>query len=417
MNDSDPPKLKRHGMRTSVCTCFAMFFLAVPVALADPPKLVGEAVLMEMHSEFYGIPWILRLSPDGELLLSWRRAAVKRAASPKPGTAADSRPKYGFQVFLHEWKTEKDKVIPIPLFSETLPSSAEKMYMNHFSADGRLLVVQAGIDEDGDGMVGKEEKVEPAVYAIESGNVRRIGVRGDLIFAAFDTTGKHLILTAMDKQARTYVAPIETLQPKALTLRGIPMAPRPGAPTCVFGELIVPSDGEASMKLVLYDYVGDARAVDQPFPDWTASVQPRGSQWTADGRYLYLTDWMEPITTYVWDVQEGKQVARLPECLAIGPCGGPTTMVLSRSPRAVAVLHDARSNSQEPLSSGSTAIHPISTAGKYLLYDCKDERGRHIACRAEIKVGHQEEPKPQARAAAHPGPAKELTLDLGGGLS
>ena len=91
-------------------------------------------------------------------------------------------------------------------------------------------------------------------------------------------------------------------------------------------------------------------------------------------------------------------------------------MVLSRSLRAVAVLHDARSNSQEPLS-GSTAIHPISTAGKYLLYDCKDERGRHIVCRAEIKVGQREEPKPQARAAARSSPAKELTLDLGGGLS
>ena len=387
MNDSDPPKLKRQGMRISVCTCFAMFFSAVSVALADPPKLVGEAVLMEMHSEFYGIPWILRMSPDGELLLSWRSTALKRVASSQPGTAADSRPKYGYQVFLHEWKTGKDKVIPIPLLSKALQSSTREWYMNHFSADGRLLVVQAGIDEDRDGMVGKEEKVEPAVYDIESGKVRRIGVRGDVIFAAFDTTGKHLILTVMNEQARTYVAPIETLQPKALTSWGIPMAPRPGAPTCVFG-LIAPSDGEASLKLFLYDYVRDARTVGQPFPDWTASPLQSPDicvlQWTANGRYLYLTDWKKPTTTYVWDVQEGKQVARLPECLAIGPCGGPTTMVLSRSLRAV--LHDARSNSQEPLS-GSTAIHPISTAGKYLLYDRKDERGSHIVCRAEIKVG------------------------------
>ncbi len=397
------PETKKGGaVRTAACTCLAMIVSAVSAAPGGQPKLVGEAVLMEVHSEFYGVPWFPRLSPDGERLLTTRLVPAKQAAAPQPG-AENVRPKYLSQLVLRHWQTGKEQAVPVPPFADfDITAGTTTMSANPFSADGRLLVVSAGIDEDGDGIVARKEKVEPAVYDIESGKLRRIGVQGVGIFATFDAAGEHLIFTVVEDRppaGRTYVAPVETLRPKALASWGLPLAPRPADTTAALGEIVVPPDGGLPRpKLVLYDYLKDAKAVDLPIHERNASLGPFVPQWTADGRYLYCTDMRGTGgLTQVWDVQEGKEVARLSDCLAIGPCGGPTTMVLSKPLRGqVGLLHDARTGSQEPLSD-STAIHPISTTGKYLLYDRKNDRGDHVLCRAEIQAGQSDFPSGETR--------------------
>jgi hypothetical protein len=361
---------------------------AVSLGSEGPLKLVDELILTHVHSEFCGIPRIVQLSPDGEFLLSTTRVPLNEAASRQPGTE-DSRPRYGRQVVLRRWKTRKEKVIPIPLFPNSTGLLMVWMSMNPFSADGKLLVVPAGTDEDGDGIAGKEEKLEPAVYDIESGKLRRIDVRGDLVWATFDAAGKYLIFTVVGERAvRTYVAPVETLQPKALTTWGIPPAPRPGDTTCVFGEVITRSDGGSGMKIVLYDYLKDAKAADLPIHERNVSVSFL-PQWTADGRYLYCTAEHRQLTTQVWDIHEGKLVTTLTDCLPVGPCGGPTTMVLNRSLRdrpLGGLLHDARTGSQQPLSE-STTNHPICTAGKYLVYERMNDPWNHRRYRAEVRAG------------------------------
>ena len=83
--------------------------------------------------------------------------------------------------------------------------------MNPFSADSKLLVLPAGIDEDGDGvwtqrlgrtpdgrMAKQGEKLQPAVYDIASGKLTRIGVKGLRMAATFDRTGKHVIAVAIE---------------------------------------------------------------------------------------------------------------------------------------------------------------------------------------------------------------------------
>jgi hypothetical protein len=378
------------AMRTTACACFAMIVSTASVAPAEPPKLVGEVILRKVPSEPYSFPWTSRLSPDGQFLLTTRRISAEQTASPE-SVDGKSRPGHAYHLVLRQWKTGREKAIPIPLSADVgdlcglYGGDIVAISMNPFSADGKLLVVSAAIDEDGDGMVGKEEKVEPAVYDIESGELRRIGVRGDQIYAAFDAAGKHLIFTVEERgrAGMTYIAPVETLRPKPLTLWGLPLAPRPGHTTFAFGDRTALADG--APKLVLHDYVDDTRATGQPFHDQSPFPHFFTLQWTANGRYLYCTDGPRGLATWVWDMQESRQVERLPDFEIVGPCGGPTTMVLSEHLWSPAVLHNAETGNLEPLS-GSTPIHAVCTAGKYLLYERKTSQG-YVLCRAEIDAG------------------------------
>ncbi|MGB2820919.1 MAG: hypothetical protein WBF17_08060 [Phycisphaerae bacterium] len=390
-------------MRTTTAACLIVALSAASAAWADGPKLVGETVLTKVYSEFYGIPGIVRLSPDGERLLFTRPAPAKQGPAPQPG-AAGVGPKQGHQVVLHQWRTGKETVVPVPLVTDVVRAPITTI-ANPFGADGKLLVVPAGVDEDGDGVWAvRQEKVQPAVYNIESGKLTRIGVQEVWMSATFDAAGKHLIFTVVEKMrppaGKTYVAPVETLKPKALATWGLPLAPRPGGNTLVLAEVIVPPDGGPPVpKLVLYDFVKDAKVADLPVHERNRPLGSFAPQWTADGRYLYYPDAeREPageegrterkLFTRVWDAQESKEVARLSDCMPIGPCGGATMMVLSKGDSASALLHDARTGKEQPLSD-STAIHPISTTGKYLIYDRKDGRGEHVVCRAEINVARE----------------------------
>jgi len=388
-------------MTTPTWTCLSMALAAAPLASAAGPKLVPETVLIKVHTEFYGIPGIVRLSPDGERLLFTRPAPAKQGVAPQPG-AAGVRPKQGHQVVLHQWRTGKETVVPLPLVSDVVRVPVTTI-ANPFGADGKLLLVPAGVDEDGDGVFeARQEKVQPAVYNIESGKLTRIGVEVPWMSATFDAAGKHLIFTVVEKMrppgGKTYVAPVETLKPKALATWGLPLAPRPGGNTLVLAELIVPPDGgPPAPKLVLYDFVKDAKVADLPVLESNRPLGTSAPQWTADGRYLYYPDAeREPagqqgrterkLFTRVWDARQRKEVARLSGCLPIGPCGGKTAMVLSKGGDAApALLHDAATGKQQPLKA-PTPIHPISTSGKYLVYDRKDDQGNHVVCRAEIRT-------------------------------
>ena len=387
-------------MRTTACAYFAMIVSTASVAPAELPKLVGEVILRKAPSESFSFPWTSRLSPDGQFLLTTRRISAEQTASPE-SVDGKSRPGHAYHLVLRQWKTGREKAIPIPLSADVddlcglYGGDIVAISMNPFSADGKLLVVPAGIDENGDGRAARDEKIEPAVYDIESGKLRRIGVQGAHVYSTFDAAGKHLIFTVFEKgnwAGMTYIAPVETLRPKPLASWGLPLAPRPGHTTFAFGEL--------QAKVVLYDYLNDTRATGQPFRDRKPSAPFSTLQWTANGRYLYCTDGPRGLTTWVWDMQEARLVERLPDFHIVGPCGGPTTMVLSEYLWSPAVLHNAETGSLEPLSE-STPIHAVCTAGKYLLYERKTSQG-YVLCRAEIEVG-QSAGRRESRATDSPG--------------
>ena len=407
-------------MRVTGASRYVVVLMVVASASAGQPELIGETLLMKIDSRYYGLPWSVRLSPDGERLLSTRAAAVKQTVSPRPG-AGEGRAKKGTQLVLREWRTGREAAIPGPLLTDAF-ATHHSMIPDPFSADGKLVVVPAGIDRDGDGLcVAGKEEIQPAVYHVETGKLRRVAVRGFRMFATFDAAGKHLISTVAGKTqpmaGKTYVAPVGTLKPTVLSSWGVPLAARPGGSTLALMQIIVPPDGGTpAPKFVLYDFVKDAKVADIPFE--TSTMPPFFvAKWTSDGRYLYYLD-VQPraagegdrprsqtgVWTRVWDVQEGKEVVRLPDWLPIGPCSGATTMVLSKAPQGIgglAFLHDARTQEAQPLT-GSTCrcnscnrrheqdpsarIHPINTSGKYLIYDRKNERGEHLVCRAEIET-------------------------------
>jgi len=388
-------------MKTNSLATALLVFAAAPLAPADGPKLVRETVLMKVQTEFYGIPGIVRLSPDGEHLLLMRPLASKPAAAPRP-RERDPRRGRARHMALRQWKTRVERAVPIPPF--TGAGSALVMGIpNPFSADGRLLVVPAGVDADGSGFFSPgREQVQPGVYDIERGTLRRIDVRGTWMIALFDAAGKHLLFTVLDRRSppagRMYVAPVETLKPKLLAPWGLPRAPRPGGTMVVLGRFAVPPGGGRPVsKLLLYDFAKGAEVADIPVQDPAGLLDVVAPQWTADGRYLYYIDAEAaragdggPVRrktfTRVWDARQRKEVARLSGCLPIGPCGGRTTMVLSKWGRATpALLHDAATGKQQPLK-GPTPIHPISTNGTYLVYDRGDDQGNHFLYRAEIRT-------------------------------
>jgi hypothetical protein len=391
-------------MRATMSACLVVALAAASTAQAGQPKLVGETVLMEAQSEFFGIPWIVRLSPDGEHLLFTRGVRGKEPVAAGPGKSPAARPRGGSQVVLRHWKTRREKIVPIPLLTDVSDVLMTAMAMNPFSADGKRLVVPACVDADGDGVwSARQEKLQAAVYDVASGKLQRIGAEGERMVATFDASGKHVIFVVVEAmrplRAKMYVAPADTLKPRALKTWGLPRTARPGGNTLALAKIILPPDGgRPTPKFVLYDYVKDAKVAEFPIHERNVSLNDVTPQWTADGRYLYYVDQeMEPAGegerprrkrfTSVWDVKQNKEVARLSDSIAIGPCGGTTTMVLLGKPSAAApaLLHDARTGKVQPLTH-STAIYPISTTGKYVIYDRRDGRGKHVICRAEIRM-------------------------------
>ncbi len=388
-------------MKTNSIAAALVVLAAAPLALADGPKLVNETVLMKDDEVSYDLsrprPWSARMSPDGEHLLFPRRAAPGQAGGARP-------PRQGYHVVLRHWKTKKETVLPIPRLVDVDDVLIPALAMKPFSADGKLVVVPAAIDADGDGVWAEhEEMLQPALYDVAAGKLRRIDAAGFVTIATFDAAGKHLIFTVVETMrpvsGKTYVAPVNTLKPKALASWGLPRTPRPGANVLAWAEIVMPPDGGRPLaKFALYDYAKDAKVADLPLHERNTSLDDYTPQWTADGRYLYYVDVeMEPtaeggtrrkLFRRVWDAKSNREAGKLSDRMVVGPCGGPTTMVLTRR-EGGAFLHDAATGREQPLTGppgARTAIRPLSTTGKYLLYVRTPPEGKPLLCRAEIRA-------------------------------
>ena len=186
---------------------------------------------------------------------------------------------------------------------------------------------------------------------------------------------------------------------KALKAWGLPRSPSPVANTLALMEVDAEAGERPKPKFSIYDFVKDARVAELPIHERNTKLDDYCPQWTADGRYLYYVDVeMEQAAdgrrgrpksfTRVWDVKQNKEVAKLPDFFAIGPCGGSTSMVLAKPRRGGGgmFLHDATTGSDASLAAGVELL-PLSTTGKYVIYARKSGEGEMTVCRAEIKAG------------------------------
>ncbi len=366
------------------------------VGAAETAKIVDEKVIFALNEdanrpERVGVG-AMRLSPDGTKLLFIRRQGADRTTR-------------SYRLVLRDIKAGTDKELKIPGYNED--EIAEFMLAgNVFDPAGKRLALGVGIDANTNGrhdFRGDDpEQMQAVVYDLAADKMTKVGPAADVVLATFDRTGKGLVMIGADMKAtsgKMYVTPLATIKLRQFGLWGVP---RGICPTADVMGLILPPDPEARdagqrprPELGLFDLAKGKMAVKLPLREHNTKLDDYCPQWTPDGRYLYYIGVdREPrasgstrrkYESRIWDRVKGQSVPEVPGMVPVGPGPTATTMVLApyRTDGKLTV-HDAKADTSWTVD--GPEARAIGSEGKYVLYVRRDDEGKDVVCRGQIKL-------------------------------
>lgn len=385
-------------MRRRASVVLILVLAAAMVAPAGEVNLANEVLIFSEKDDFWepgenmGLG-CMRLSPDGKKLLYIR--FEQKAAGPQGRRG--KRPPNLCRLVLRDLETREDTLLPMASFTWEDPL-AFLLSKPVFDKDSRTLVMIASTDANRDGVhQQRTEVVQPVVYDIASGGVRKLGISGQAVVPMFDRTG-NVVVGCWNKRwprGKMFVLNTQGEGNRELNAPGIPLALNPTRELAVVYTLPSRRSSRTAKKkpvCSIYDLQRDRLVARLPVSLGNTKLDDISPQWTRDGRYLYYIDvhvreQSPQLVTRIWETTTGKQAGVIEEAYPVGPGPG-NTMVLASWDEQV---NTAKGLVHDPGSGETSAIRDVTgmviyAGGGKVLFARKAIGRTHIVYLAEIEA-------------------------------